>query len=227
MKNTHIMAGVIIILLFCICLMAGIILTGDGNSGNELPPPDEQVTNILDLSAPTIAEWNDIKRVSNTTDFSDFQEYIDSYNTTYELRNYESGIISLDDFLGPIISFIDENPTGADEISIYKEYYKLYFDFEDGNGEITGETEYKCYSPEECYNVTLFMAGSPELEEIFGGDCVPVYDEYEYFCYLECSYGSGEEAYVVFHNHQVVFYYQDEEIMESFDQWFEGILEYH
>ena len=227
MKNTHIMAGVIIILLFCICLMAGIILTGDGNSGNESSPPDEQVMNIPDLSAPTIAKWKDIKRVSNTTDFSDFQEYIDSYNTTYELRNYESGIISLDDFLGPIISFIDENPTGAGEISVYKEYYKLYFNFEDENGEITGETEYKCYSPEECYNVTLFMAGNPELEEIFGGDCVPVYDEYEYFCYLDCSYGSGEEAYVVFHNHQVVFYYQDEELMESFDQWFDGVPEYH
>ncbi|WP_048152397.1 hypothetical protein [Methanolacinia paynteri] len=227
MKNTHIIAAITFSLLCILCLLAGIIIIGDGDSGNESSPPDEQVTNILDLSAPAVTKWNDIKKTSNTTDFSDFQEYIDSYNTTYELRNYESGIISLDDFLGPIISFIDENPTGAGEISVYKEYYKLYFEFVNGSGEITGETEYKCYSPEECYNVTLFMAGNPELEEIFGGNCVPAYDEYEYFCYLECSYDSGEEAYVVFNNHQAVFYYQDEELMESFDRWFDAVPEYH
>ncbi|ADN35211.1 hypothetical protein Mpet_0437 [Methanolacinia petrolearia DSM 11571] len=227
MKNTHIMAGVIFILLFLLCLLAGIIVIGDGDSGNEMPSSNESVKNTLDLSDPTITEWNNIQRVSNNTDFQDFQGYIDSYNTTYELRNYENGIISLDDFLGPIVSFIDDNPTGAGEISVYKEYYKLYFDFVNDSGEITGETEYKCYSPGECYNVTLFMAGNPELEQIFGGDCIPVYDEFEYFCYLNCSYDSGEEAYFVFHNHQVVFYYQDEEIMESFDQWFDGIPEYH
>ena len=227
MKNTHIIAAITFSLLCILCLLAGIIIIGDGDSGNESSPPDEHVTNILDLSAPAVTKWNDIKKTSNTTDFSDFQEYIDSYNTTYELRNYEGGITSLDDFLGPIISFIDENPTGAGEISVYKEYYELYFEFVNGSGEITGETEYKCYSPGECYNVTLFMAGNPELEQIFGGNCVPAYDEYEYFCYLECSYDSGEEAYVVFHNHQAVFYYQDEELMESFDRWFDAVPEYH
>ena len=224
MKNTNIVIAVILILAF---ILAGAVLTKDWDSGEKESSILESVKETLDMPDSTITEWKDIQRISNRTDFSEFQRYIDSDNTKYELRNYKSGIVSLNDFLTPVISFIDDNPTGASEISVYKEYYKLYFDFEDESGESKGETEYKCYSPEECYDVTMFMAKNTELERIFGGECIPLYDEYEYFCYLEFSYDSGEEAYIVFHNHQVVFYYQDEDLMDSFDQWFEGISEYH
>lgn len=73
------------------------------------------------------------------------------------------------------------------------------------------------------------MAGNPELEEIFGGECVPDYENYEYFCYLECRYDSGEKAFAVFTNHQIVFYYdyEKEDLMNSFEKWFGGVPEYH
>lgn len=227
MKITHVMAGVIVILLICLCLLAGMIIAGDQGQGNEISPVQESVKETLNLSDSTLTEWDSIRRVSNSTDFSDFQEYIDAYNTTSELRNYHSGIVSLDDFLGPILSFVDENPTGADGIAVYKEYYKIHFAFEGDNEESAGNAEYKCYSPQECYELTNFMAGNQDLEEIFGGKCVPDYDEYEYFCYLECSYDSGEKAYAVFTNHQIVFYYQDDGLTDSFDTWFEGVPEFH
>ncbi|MBP2133276.1 hypothetical protein J2128_001230 [Methanomicrobium sp. W14] len=230
MKNTYLAAAVLVLLALCF-LAAAAVLCSSGEStvttGGELSDNGQSVKNILDLSDSAITEWSGLPRDNWS---SEFQEYIDLDNTTYELRNYENGIISLNDFLNPVISFFDENPLKADEIYICREEYNAYFDFKNENNESAGDAKYECLSPQECYKVTAFMAENQELKQIFGATgCIPEYEEYYFLCYIKCKYESGEEAYVVFSNHQAVFYYnyQNDEIISMFDDWFDKIPEYH
>jgi hypothetical protein len=146
-------------------------------------------------------------------------------------------IIRLHYFLAPIISIINDNSlycavnnsgrSSPEDIFVYDEYYIASFIFEDDNAETVGTMKVNCSTPEECLNVSLSMVENSELKEIFDADCIPDYQNYEYYCALECNYPDGSVAYLTFTDKNLVLYYQDEKVREYLDEWYAAITVYH
>ncbi|WP_317137712.1 hypothetical protein [Methanochimaera problematica] len=126
-------------------------------------------------------------------------------------------------FLAPITGIINGNSLFRPANSSEVDYSGEAFIFEDENAETVGAAQFNCSSPEECLNVSLSMVDNSELMEIYDADYIPDYQNNRYYCRLKCNYQSGEVAYLIFTDEDIVLYYQDELVKGRFDNWFEDV----